>query len=204
MFIYDNVAYYYYQLAILPPMQMARTRSTPSPFFYFLLFFLLAYIQMISCEEEATIATSTPVCITDNQQLCTRLDRVERQLRLISASQLEAQGWTLYNLHWYRLFEVELTWSAAENYCRVYGGHLPSIHDVAENDFIHQLRKSNVLSTRVGRSLVRSFVSGKQILFLEAKMFGFKNQLYCLRKIYIVILRHASNNNYFPLSRLFT
>lgn len=33
-------------------------------------------------------------------------------------------------------------WVPAENFCRELGGHLVSIKDLAENDFIHRLRKS--------------------------------------------------------------
>jgi hypothetical protein len=33
-------------------------------------------------------------------------------------------------------------WVPAENFCRELSGHLVSIKDMAENDFVHQLRKS--------------------------------------------------------------
>lgn len=48
----------------------------------------------------------------------------------------------MYNDHWYKFFEIELMWISAENFCQHFSGHLVSINDAAENDFIHSLRKS--------------------------------------------------------------
>jgi hypothetical protein len=58
------------------------------------------------------------------------------------------QGWQLYGAYWYRLFEIDLMWIPAENYCRAMGGHLVSIRDRAENDFVHTLRKSKRMTKR--------------------------------------------------------
>uniref|UniRef100_A0A915AQY5 C-type lectin domain-containing protein n=1 Tax=Parascaris univalens TaxID=6257 RepID=A0A915AQY5_PARUN len=69
--------------------------------------------------------------------------RIDKHLRLITMLALMSQGWMLYELHWYRLFEIELQWIQAENYCRNVGGTLVSINDPAENDFVHKLRKKN-------------------------------------------------------------
>jgi hypothetical protein len=55
---------------------------------------------------------------------------------------LYLKGWELYADYWYKLFEVELMWVPAENFCRELGGHLASIKDAAENRFVHKLRKS--------------------------------------------------------------
>jgi hypothetical protein len=38
--------------------------------------------------------------------------------------------------NWYLSRNEEVTWPEAENYCQVYGAHLPSIHSQQENDFI--------------------------------------------------------------------
>ncbi|KAI6175880.1 hypothetical protein M3Y97_00738000 [Aphelenchoides bicaudatus] len=68
---------------------------------------------------------------------------VDVQLRLLTVMNLMQQKWDLYSGHWYKLFEIELMWIPAENFCRELGGHLVSIKDAAENDFIHKLRKKN-------------------------------------------------------------
>jgi len=74
-----------------------------------------------------------------------RADRLEKSVRLLTIMNLMQQKWELYGEYWYKLFEVELMWIPAENFCRELGGHLTSIKDVAENDFIHRLRKSKSL-----------------------------------------------------------
>lgn len=52
------------------------------------------------------------------------------------------QGWQLYKKHFYRFYDLDLHWIAAENFCRSLAGHLVSIEDEAENLFVHNLRKS--------------------------------------------------------------
>ncbi|KHN72818.1 Brevican core protein [Toxocara canis] len=56
---------------------------------------------------------------------------------------LMSQGWMMYESNWYRLFENELQWVQAENFCRTFGGNLVSIMDQAENDFVDKLRKKS-------------------------------------------------------------
>uniref|UniRef100_A0A915CRM6 C-type lectin domain-containing protein n=1 Tax=Ditylenchus dipsaci TaxID=166011 RepID=A0A915CRM6_9BILA len=70
---------------------------------------------------------------------------MEKNIRLMAVMQLMQQNWQLYKQHWYRLFELELMWIPAENFCRQLGGHLVSIRDAAENDFVHALRKSKLV-----------------------------------------------------------
>lgn len=86
---------------------------------------------------------------------------VDVQLRLLTVMNLMQQvcsripiyfnlfkQWNLYSGHWYKLFEIELMWVPAENFCRELGGHLVSIKDAAENDFIHRIRKSKLCDQR--------------------------------------------------------
>ncbi|KAI6218702.1 C-type lectin domain-containing protein [Aphelenchoides fujianensis] len=68
---------------------------------------------------------------------------LDAQLRLLAVMNLMQQQWSLYSGRWYKLFELELMWVPAENFCRELGGHLVSIADLAENDFVHHLRKKN-------------------------------------------------------------
>ncbi|VDL76147.1 unnamed protein product [Nippostrongylus brasiliensis] len=72
-----------------------------------------------------------------------RAQNLDNNIRLLAVLGLQQNGWQLYNEHWYRLYEVDLMWVPAENFCRSMGGHLVSIKDEAENDFVHALRKKN-------------------------------------------------------------
>jgi len=56
-----------------------------------------------------------------------RAASLERNVRLLAVMNLMHQHWELYNGHWYRLFEHELMWIPAENFCRELGGHLTSV-----------------------------------------------------------------------------
>ncbi|KAI6214088.1 C-type lectin domain-containing protein [Aphelenchoides besseyi] len=68
---------------------------------------------------------------------------LDNQLHLLTVMNLMQQDWSLFAGNWYKLFEIELMWIPAENFCRELGGHLVSIRDLAENDFVHHLRKKN-------------------------------------------------------------
>ncbi|CAD5219524.1 unnamed protein product [Bursaphelenchus okinawaensis] len=82
----------------------------------------------------------------------TRFDsKLEQQLRILTVSNLMNQGWKLYAGYWYRMFEEELMWIPAENFCRELGAHLVSIRDLAENDFVHKLRKKNNIWTGLNK-----------------------------------------------------
>ncbi len=52
-------------------------------------------------------------------------------------------GWSLRSGQCYRPFDpdsdVKLTWTDAEAFCAGFGGHLPSIHDEATNDYVKEL-----------------------------------------------------------------
>lgn len=81
-----------------------------------------------------------------------RAETVDTNIRLLTVLSLlqnvrlspsgVPQGFKLYGDHWYRLYKVDLQWVPAENFCRSLGGHLTSIQDPAENEFVHQLRES--------------------------------------------------------------
>jgi len=45
-------------------------------------------------------------------------------------------GWNQYDGRCYLLVRVGATWPDAEAYCNSKGGHLASIHSLAENNFI--------------------------------------------------------------------
>ncbi|CAJ0959263.1 unnamed protein product, partial [Mesorhabditis belari] len=72
-----------------------------------------------------------------------RAENLDNNIRLLTVLALQQNGWHLYGSHWYRLYEMDLHWIPAENYCRSMGGHLVSIMDKAENDFVHQIRRKN-------------------------------------------------------------
>ncbi|CAJ0584798.1 unnamed protein product, partial [Mesorhabditis spiculigera] len=72
-----------------------------------------------------------------------RAENLDNNIRLMAVLALQQNGFHLYGQHWYRLYEMDLHWVPAENYCRSMGGHLVSIVDRAENDFVHQIRKKN-------------------------------------------------------------
>lgn len=84
------------------------------------------------------------------------------------------KGWQLYDEHWYRLFEVDLMWVPAENFCRSMGGHLVSIKDEAENDFVDALRKSerfmapNVISNDNRLSIISIVINWSMTTCREA------------------------------------
>ncbi|CAI5448301.1 unnamed protein product [Caenorhabditis angaria] len=73
----------------------------------------------------------------------TRAINLDMNVRLLTVLALQQSGWQMYEDHWYKLFEVDLMWIPAENFCRSMGGHLASIKDESENLFIHKLRKKN-------------------------------------------------------------
>uniref|UniRef100_A0A914YXH3 C-type lectin domain-containing protein n=2 Tax=Panagrolaimus TaxID=55784 RepID=A0A914YXH3_9BILA len=96
-------------------------------------------------EAEAYVGGVIPAPLNKEKYdptLGSRADRLEKSVRLLTVMNLMQQGWELYADYWYKLFEVELMWVPAENFCRELGGHLVSIKDVAENHFVHKLRKS--------------------------------------------------------------
>ncbi|TKR81434.1 hypothetical protein L596_015302 [Steinernema carpocapsae] len=48
-------------------------------------------------------------------------------------------GWKPFESHCYRLFYTPKSWSQAADFCALQGGHLTSIKDEKENDFLKQL-----------------------------------------------------------------
>ncbi|VDM62507.1 unnamed protein product [Angiostrongylus costaricensis] len=72
-----------------------------------------------------------------------RAANLDYNIRLLTVLSLQQNGWHLYDEYWYRLFEVDLMWIPAENFCRSMGGHLVSIKDEAENDFVNAIRKKS-------------------------------------------------------------
>merc|ERR1711874_365709 len=47
--------------------------------------------------------------------------------------------WSAFGSNCYRLFETDLSWRDAENYCQGEGGHLASVHSQEENYFVSSL-----------------------------------------------------------------
>lgn len=80
----------------------------------------------------------------------------------------------MYESHWYRLFEIELQWIQAENFCRNFGGTLVSINDQAENDFVHKLRKSAFFFFSLSLSLIKMSMKNFHLICKKKKK---KNRL---------------------------
>ncbi|XP_022103539.1 snaclec rhodocetin subunit gamma-like [Acanthaster planci] len=64
-------------------------------------------------------------------------------------------GWVLFNDHCYRITPEKLTFNAAEAFCQGFAngngrGHLASVHDDRENDFIAQLASLTGIGGRHG------------------------------------------------------
>lgn len=54
-------------------------------------------------------------------------------------------GWTKFESNCYKAFKEEVDFSTAEGKCNSFGGHVTSIHSVAENDFISKLNSASKL-----------------------------------------------------------
>jgi hypothetical protein len=57
-------------------------------------------------------------------------------------------GWDAFGEHCYQMIWDYMMFKDAENYCQSLGGHLPSVHSLAENNFIHHFHTSG--STLLG------------------------------------------------------
>jgi hypothetical protein len=60
-------------------------------------------------------------------------------LPLITTTPLCPSGWAEFEGHCYMFSEKKLIWVNAENECITRGGHLASIHSLAEHDFIFSI-----------------------------------------------------------------
>uniref|UniRef100_A0A098LY96 C-type lectin n=1 Tax=Opheodrys aestivus TaxID=186591 RepID=A0A098LY96_9SAUR len=60
-------------------------------------------------------------------------------------------GWSFYNEHCYKVFKKLKNWNSAENFCRHQeeGGHLASIHSLAEATYVANLVSRNVFLINV-------------------------------------------------------
>ncbi|XP_041933423.1 C-type mannose receptor 2-like [Alosa sapidissima] len=56
-------------------------------------------------------------------------------------------GWELYNQHCFRFISSLKTWAEAERFCLLLGGHLASVHSVAEYHFIQVLIVTQTLDS---------------------------------------------------------
>ena len=52
----------------------------------------------------------------------------------------EEGGWELLNDYCYMVSDEEMTWTAAQSYCKTYGGDLASINAWDEQDFIRGMQ----------------------------------------------------------------
>lgn len=132
----------------------------PVLFGFFILF--SDFIQILPEADAYYTDTVVPSPLKEkfNSSSNSRADRLEKNVRLLTIMNLMQQKWELYEDHWYRLFEVELMWIPAENFCRELGGHLASIKDVAENNFVHKLRKSWFQILRIFNLLFQKIMFG--------------------------------------------
>jgi parallel beta-helix repeat protein len=57
----------------------------------------------------------------------------------------EKHGGSMYNNHQYKLIKEEKTWSEAKAYCEARGGHLVTISNIEENNFVSNIAGSNII-----------------------------------------------------------
>uniref|UniRef100_A0A7E4W6D3 C-type lectin domain-containing protein n=1 Tax=Panagrellus redivivus TaxID=6233 RepID=A0A7E4W6D3_PANRE len=120
---------------------MVSVGNTPLQYVILLLAVLLQGVSFGHAYSDIPIPA--PLKNRPDANPVSRADRMEKNMRLLTIMNLMQQKWELFGDYWYKLFEVELMWIPAENFCRELGGHLVSINDIAENDFVHKLRKKN-------------------------------------------------------------
>lgn len=74
--------------------------------------------------------------VTDDLNLHAEWYNAELDEYLITHDTIESKD---YNGHRYQLYDLELTWEDARDFCRLLGGHLTTVSNADENDIIHSL-----------------------------------------------------------------
>ena len=76
-----------------------------------------------------------------------------------------------YNGHYYKLFEMSLSWSEAEEYCKGIGGHLVSVNSEQEQTFIESISQvSSKINIWIG-----GFKNGESWMWTDGSTFEYTN-----------------------------
>jgi hypothetical protein len=79
-------------------------------------------------------------------------------------------GWEAFGEHCYQMIWDSLWFKDAENYCQSLGGHLPSVHSLAENNFIHHFHPSGSTLLGATRSATGVIISFLTFLYARYRM----------------------------------
>ena len=85
------------------------------------------------------------------------------QIQTTSAKNVETGYWTTMRtngIHTYRVFNKVKTWDEAEKYCRSLGGHLVTITDETENEFVKGIATTDGNKNLFWMGLYREYIGG--------------------------------------------
>lgn len=89
-------------------------------------------------------------------------------------SKIENPTVTTYNNHTYALFDEACTWKQAKEYCEKYGGHLVTINDKEEQEFINELL-NNYIATNKNCYWTGLYKSLNQWKWADGTKYNYKN-----------------------------
>jgi hypothetical protein len=79
-------------------------------------------------------------------------------------------GWEAFGEHCYQMMWDSMMFKDAEYYCQSLGGHLPSVHTLAENNFIHHFHPSGITLLGATRSATGVIISILTFLYARYRM----------------------------------
>uniref|UniRef100_A0AAF5DIF8 C-type lectin domain-containing protein n=1 Tax=Strongyloides stercoralis TaxID=6248 RepID=A0AAF5DIF8_STRER len=72
-----------------------------------------------------------------------KMYKTDGNVRLQTSIMLMENNWQYLYGSWYKFFDIEMFWDEASEFCKQFDGHLVSIDNQRENDFVDKLRKKN-------------------------------------------------------------